>query len=140
MGVQPHGFVRGPEAPLQCGFEGWDLGDILVADYFIALEHGHPYAGICKYQVQVSFDSGSTWYAVRGSNASIGFGGFGASASASVALELRPLVRLHAAPYGSDENRLDYGSGPDGSSVTLRCYRTRAGTYEPAGALVPPRP
>lgn len=137
FGVQPDGFACDPatQFPIQCAFDGWDPGDILAIEFYGQIVSR---ALPCSFllQAQVSLDGAATWHGVRGARAHLSEQSFSVSAASSVALDSEPLVRLLVTAYCGTGP--DYGPGPEGSSLVLRCVRYRAGTYNALGQLTPP--
>lgn len=138
-GQQLHGFacVTTGGAPLQCSFGDWDDGDILEIAFDV--QRCGMTARVVA-QAQLSTNGGSEWHGVSG--ARIESGAQSASGHASIALPRPPdsapvLVRLHVTQL--DANGPDYGPGPEGATLLLRCTRWAAGTYSAAGRLTPPR-
>jgi hypothetical protein len=141
-GTHPHGFaaITSGGAPIQCWFRDWQPGDVLQVDFWVQLAcEGGP--GRLIVQAQISTNGGSEWHAVSGARAQLG-SELGASASSSIELPAPegsspPLVRLHVSH--SYQGTLDYGPGPEGATLLLRCTRWAAKTYSATGRLTPPR-
>lgn len=137
-GAHPQGFAcrAHGEAPIQCAFHGWDEGDILQIEFWCqALSTQRK--GSILIEAQVTLDGGASFHGVSGARLQLAPGIFSASASSSIALPTEPQVRLFAAQY--DSQAIDYGDGPEGSTLVLRCTRWTAGTYQPTAELRPPR-
>lgn len=141
-GSHPSGFacLAHGAPPIQCSFKDWQPGDILEIEFWVQLALSDP-SGSLIVQAQLSTNGGSEWHAISGARAAVAVA-MSASASSSVALpalegSAPPLVRLHAAH--SWKGFPDYGPGPEGATLLLRCTRWAAGTYEPTGKLTPPR-
>lgn len=143
-GTHPHGFacVASGGAPIQCSFKDWQPGDVLQIDFWVQLAFvERVYPGRLFVQAQLSTNGGSEWHAVTGARAQLGTE---LSASASCSVELPapegsspPLVRLNVSH--SYQGTLDYGPGPEGTTLLLRCTRWAAQTYRATGRLTPPR-
>lgn len=131
-----YGLYRGflvPEThapPLECGFDNWDAGDVLQIEYWVQLPLTSEASG-SLFQAQISLDGGDTWQAVSGSRLQITATTTSVSASISIELPSRPIVRLYTPG-------IDCGSGPEGATVVLRTIRWAAGTYRAPGRLIPP--
>lgn len=132
FGVQPAGFALGSGRPIECVFQDWDPGDILSVEFFAQVVSRHR-AGDTLVQAQLSVDGGANWLGVSGARAHLADESFSVSAASSVTVYLPPRVRLHVTAYSGP----DYGPGPEGSSLLLRCRRYRAGTYQPIGQVLP---
>jgi hypothetical protein len=143
-GTHPHGFaaITSGGVPIQCWFQDWQPGDILQIDFWVQLAPLEDRPGRLIVQAQISTNGGSEWHAVSGARTQLGQGALGASASCSVELPAPegsspPLVRLHVSH--SWQGMLDYGPGPDGATLLLRCTRWARKTYSATGRLTPPR-
>lgn len=142
-GKHTHGFacLSSGGAPIQCWFQDWKPGDILQIDFWVQLAYVEGAVGRIIVQAQISTNGGSEWHAVSGARVQLGTE-LGASASSSIELPAPegsspPLVRLHVSHSWQSEP--DYGPGPDGATLVLRCTRWAKGTYSVAGRLIPPR-
>jgi hypothetical protein len=142
-GTHPHGFaaITSGGAPIQCWFRDWQPGDILQVDFWVQLAFVEGTTGRLIVQAQISTNGGSEWHGLSGARAQLGTE-LGASASSSVELAAPegsspPLVRLHVSH--SYQGTLDYGPGPEGATLLLRCTRWAAKTYSATGRLTPPR-
>ncbi len=142
-GHHPPGFacVASGGAPIQCSFADWKPGDILQIEFWVQLAMIDSYPGTLIVQTQISTNGGSEWHGVSGARAALG-GALSASASSSILVptpegSAPPLVRLHVSH--SVQNGADYGPGPEGATLLLRCIRWASGTYAPRGSLTPPR-
>lgn len=116
------------QPPLECSFLEWEDGDVLQLDYWLQIplrERG------AFFQAQVSLDAGQTWQGVSGARVFLLTSVTSVSASISVPLPNRPLVRLYT-------SGVDCGPGPEGGTVVLRCTRWTAGTFRAGGRLIPP--
>lgn len=134
-------LVASGAEPIQCSFSGWDDLDILQLDFWCQLAVLDAYSGRHVIQAQLSTNGGSEWHGISG--ARVVCDGHSTSASSSIALPMpegafAPLVRLYVAHLASNE--VDYGPGPEGATLLLRCVRWQRGTFGARGRLVPPRP
>ena len=142
-GAHPSGFacVASGGAPIQCSFSDWRPGDLLQIDFWVQLAAPDSNSGALIVQAQISTNGGSEWHAVSGARLALA-GALSASASSSVEVlasegSAPPLVRLHVSH--TRHHSADYGPGPEGATLLLRCIRWAQGTYSARGSLTPPR-
>lgn len=138
-GAHPQGFARvHTEGDLiECSFFGWREDDILTIECWCqALSQTRTELGSILVQAQVSTDRGASWHGVSGARLHIPASARSGACSASIALSSEPIVRLYVTQY--DAAGPDYGSGPEGSTLVLRCTHYRAGSFAPRARLLPP--
>jgi len=137
FGVHDPGFARKQADGdfLECRFADWHARDILRVDIVVSLAPSAlKIEGVLVFEPQVLLAEGDPWSAIRGVRAAIGSYGLSAISTGSVELASAPIVRLHAQAFN---RALDYGRGPEPSSLVLRCCRVRQGTYAPSSSLIP---
>jgi len=140
------GFVlkQNGGAEIECSFSAWEPNDILHVSYFGAVR-GQPAAAPFSVTLvaQVSIDAGASWDNVAGSkrieegDATVNKLAVASDISAAINHTGTVLVRIQFQEVTA--SAIGVGSaGPDvENGITLRCEQYTAGSYTPAGSILP---